>query len=150
MVFQERRERDREQPITENVEDLAHRMLQEWELAEDMHRLNDLYALSVSWRGERGHLTDPLTKVYETYESWAAQESAVALALPSNRADPLSGEGTDLARILRDHIPTGRLVVLGNKGSGKTVLLERLLHQLLEWRNPGDPVHVRIPLGIRA
>ena len=41
-------------------------------------------------------------------------------------------------------VPTGRLVVLGEPGSGKTVLVLRLVLDLLERRRSGDPVPVLV------
>jgi hypothetical protein len=44
-------------------------------------------------------------------------------------------------------VPTGRLVVLGEPGAGKTVLLVRLVLDLLARRRPGGPVPVLLPLA---
>jgi predicted NACHT family NTPase len=41
-------------------------------------------------------------------------------------------------------VPTGRLVVLGEPGSGKTVLVLRLVLDLLERRRSGEPVPVLV------
>jgi hypothetical protein len=49
-------------------------------------------------------------------------------------------------RVLRQ-VPTGRLVVLGEPGSGKTVLLIRLLLELLGERRAGTAVPVIVPLA---
>jgi NACHT domain len=44
-------------------------------------------------------------------------------------------------------VPTGRLLVLGKPGAGKTVLLVRLMLDRLSRRSPGDPVPVLVSLA---
>jgi predicted NACHT family NTPase len=58
----------------------------------------------------------------------------------------LAGEGADITRVLA-RIPTGRLVVLGEPGSGKTMLLVRLVLDLLTRRKPGSPVPFLVSLA---
>jgi hypothetical protein len=60
--------------------------------------------------------------------------------------DGLAGSGDELPDVL-DRVPTGRLVVLGEPGAGKTVLVMRLVLQLLERRQVGDPVPVLFSLA---
>ncbi|MGW7082211.1 NACHT domain-containing protein [Streptomyces sp. NPDC054871] len=146
--FDGRREGEREQPLSASADLVARRMRQHWETAEDLHRLNDDHALSVAWRSDTSGLSLDLATVREVAATWeSAAERPPSAAAPPAGGDELAGEGADLAQILRDQIPTGRLVILGRAGSGKTVLVERLLHGMLGWRSAGGPVHVRIPLG---
>ena len=58
----------------------------------------------------------------------------------------LAGEGGELADVL-DRVPTGRLVVLGEPGSGKTMLMVRLVLDLLARRAAGGPVPVLAPVA---
>ena len=58
----------------------------------------------------------------------------------------LSGTGNELIRTL-GQVPTSRLVVLGEPGAGKTVLLIRLVADLLAQRVSGEPVPVLVPLA---
>jgi hypothetical protein len=62
--------------------------------------------------------------------------------------DGLAGSGDDLPDVL-NRAPTGRLVVLGEPGAGKTVLMIRLVLQLLEpgRRQAGGPVPVLFSLA---
>ena len=55
--------------------------------------------------------------------------------------DDLAGEGGELAEVLA-RVPTGRLVVLGEPGAGKTMLMVRLVLDLLARRAAGGPVPV--------
>lgn len=58
----------------------------------------------------------------------------------------LAGTGPQIVEVL-EHIPTGRLVVLGEPGAGKTVLMIRLVRdKLLTWR-PDEPVPVLCPVA---
>jgi len=58
----------------------------------------------------------------------------------------LAGAGRDLRAVL-DRVPTGWLVVLGEPGSGKSMLALRLLLDLVERRTATDPVPVFVPLA---
>ena len=55
------------------------------------------------------------------------------------RSDDLAGKGGDLVEVLA-RVPTGRLVVLGEPGAGKTMLMVRLVLDLLARRSSGGPV----------
>lgn len=58
----------------------------------------------------------------------------------------LAGAGRDLRAVL-DRVPTGWLAVLGEPGSGKSMLVLRLLLDLVEHRTVADPVPVFVPLA---
>ena len=60
--------------------------------------------------------------------------------------EKLAGEGGELAEVL-EKVPTGRLVVLGEPGSGKTMLMVRLVLDLLAARAAGGPVPVLVPVA---
>jgi predicted NACHT family NTPase len=53
--------------------------------------------------------------------------------------DGVAGSGDQLSDVL-ERVPTGRLVVLGEPGAGKTVLMMRLVLQLLKRRQVQDGV----------
>jgi hypothetical protein len=71
--------------------------------------------------------------------SWAAAAWAAG-------PDGLAGEGDELTEVL-DKVPTGRLVVLGEPGAGKTILMVRLVLDLLARRAAGVPVPVLAPVA---
>ena len=74
--------------------------------------------------------------------SWVAADKS----LVDTWEGDLAGEDDQLAAVLA-RVPTGRLVVLGEPGSGKTVLMVRLVLDLLAHRAAGDPVPVLLPIA---
>jgi hypothetical protein len=60
--------------------------------------------------------------------------------------DDLAGSGSDLVDVLA-RVPTGRLVVLGEPGAGKTMLMVRLVLDLLARPASGGPVPVLVSLA---
>lgn len=91
-----------------------------WRDEEDQRGILDPQPLPVRWQQAPEHLTD----------RW---ESPV----------PLEGEIVDVYR----RIPSGRLVVLGRAGSGKTVLTLRFLLDFIDARKSTEPVPVIFSLS---
>lgn len=58
----------------------------------------------------------------------------------------LGGQLEDIAEVYR-RIPSGRLMVVGRAGAGKTILTLRFVSDMLKSRAPGDPVPVIFDLG---
>jgi hypothetical protein len=58
----------------------------------------------------------------------------------------LAGEGGEIADVLA-RIPTRRLMILGEPGAGKTMLLVRLVLDLLTRRQSGEPVPILVSLA---
>jgi len=58
----------------------------------------------------------------------------------------LAGADDDISRVLA-RVPTGRLIVLGQPGSGKTTLMVRLVLDLLAARGSASPVPVLVSLS---
>ena len=112
----------------------------QWESEASARRLNDPYPLPVCWIAADEPLFDSWQDIeilatsgagFSTHSSWARGPR------------DLEGEGNQLAEVLL-RVPTRRLVVLGQPGSGKTILVIRLLLDLLQSRNSGDPVPVLV------
>ena len=60
--------------------------------------------------------------------------------------DELAGTGPQITQML-ERVPTGRLVILGEPGAGKTVLMIRLVLDLLSARQSDEPVPVLCPVA---
>ena len=110
----------------------------QWAAEASVRRLNDPYPLPVSWSAADPTLTDSwdvLEKLACSWCRWRAPQPDLWASHPSE----LAGEGGDMATVLA-RIPTGRLVVLGEPGSGKTMLMVRLVLDILKDRQPRGPV----------
>ncbi|MCK9904269.1 NACHT domain-containing protein [Frankia sp. Cpl3] len=75
----------------------------------------------------------------------AVGRSGPASAAPGSGRDDLAGNGALLTAY--DRSPCGRLVVLGEPGAGKTILLLRFVLDALARRQPGQPVPLLVPLA---
>jgi len=118
--------------------ELATAVVDQWEREVEARRLNDPYPLPIGWTPAE-HLSgewNALVALATNGVGWPASTKTWATG-PS----VLEGSGNQLANIL-DQVPTGRLVVLGEPGSGKSMLMVRLVLDLLKRRSHGDAVPV--------
>ncbi|MGW1610324.1 NACHT domain-containing protein [Streptomyces sp. NPDC002285] len=100
---------------------LAVAVRRQWEAEARARRLADPYPLPVSWRG--------------------------ADVDPVGVTEGPAGRDGEIGAVFADRVPGRRLLVLGAPGSGKTLLLVRLLLALIGERAAGDPVPVLFPLA---
>jgi NACHT domain len=127
--------------LAEVADRLATAVGAQWEAEAAIRRLNDPYPLAVSWAAADPALTDPwdgLVKLAISGAGWPPHPPAGTWAAGPSE---LAGEGGELAEVLA-RVPTGRLVVLGEPGAGKTMLMVRLVLDLLSRRAEGAPVPV--------
>ncbi len=124
---------------------LAVAVRRQWEAEAELHRLNEPYALPVRWRPASPGLVEDWRALIRLATiggaGWPTPPAGGWAAGPAG----LAGEGNDLVEVL-DRVPTGRLVVLGEPGAGKTILLVRLVLGLLARRSSGWPVPVLVSL----
>jgi hypothetical protein len=121
------------------ADELAIAVGTQWEAEVRVRRLNDPYPLPVSWAAADSSLTDTwdsLVKLARTGAGWPRPPQEGSWAASS---DNLAGKGDELTEVLA-RVPTGRLVVLGEPGAGKTMLMVRLVLDLLARRVGGGPV----------
>lgn len=131
------------------ADQLAAAVHAQWVAEVALRRLNDPYALPVRWEAAPTDLVEDWSVLTRLATSdgagWPAPPATGAWA---SRPEELAGTGGQLAEVL-GRIPTGRLVLLGEPGAGKTILLARLAVDLLPAgrRAPEQPVPVLLPLA---
>jgi hypothetical protein len=124
--------------VAQVADQLAVAVGKQWSDEAALRRLNDPYPLPVSWMVADASLTDPwdsLVKLVAVGAGWPRPLDAVTWATEPD----LAGRGGELAEVLA-RVPTGRLVVLGEPGAGKTMLMIRLVLDLLAARAEGSLV----------
>jgi hypothetical protein len=120
------------------ADQLAVAVSTQWQAEAALRHLNDPDPLPVSWVPADPSLTDPwdsLMKLAGSGARWPAPPSPGAWAAGP---DDLAGAGGDLVNALA-RVPTGRLVVLGEPGAGKTVLMVGWCWTCLTAEAPGGP-----------
>lgn len=125
--------------------DLADRLAvavrRQWEAEDEVWRTSDPFRLPVGWTA-----ADPaLVEEWSLIRSAGREAPGGPVNDPGRWADGpegLSGEGSDIERVFLDRVPTRRLVLLGEPGAGKTMVMVRLLLALLDpaHRTDGGPV----------
>ncbi|MGV4925428.1 helix-turn-helix domain-containing protein [Streptomyces sp. BHT-5-2] len=125
-------------PLHETLADVAEQVAQtvaaRWRREEEQRQVHDPYPLPVRWRPVAEELTD----------HWAN----IRRMPPGSTHEPLDLSG-QLDAIVDVHrrIPSGRLVVLGRSGSGKTILTVRFVLDHLKSRGRADAVPVIFSIG---
>lgn len=109
-----------------------------------VRRLNDPYPLPVRWVASAQSFVDQWSTLTTLASSGAGWPEPTGMW--ASGPDQLSGEGSQLADVLA-RVPTGRLVVLGGPGAGKTILMMRLVLDLLARRDSGGQVPVLLSAG---
>ena len=111
-----------------------------------MWSLNDPYPLPVRWVAADASLADDWDVLVRLAGSGAGWPSLPPPDTWATGPDELAGSGNHLVKVLAQ-VPTGRLVVLGEPGAGKTMLILRLVLDLLASRASGAPVPVLASLA---
>ena len=127
------------------ADQLAVAVQTQWEAEARHRRLYDPHPLPVAWQPTELSLVEGWQDLITTATSWPGGPPTTPASWATGPAG-LAGSGNDLADTLA-RVPTGRLVVLGEPGAGKTMLLIRLLLTLLARRIAGGPVPVLVGLA---
>jgi hypothetical protein len=133
-------------PQAKAAEDLANVVRKQWEKETGLRWFHNSVErmLHVSWQpASEGEGFEPWDDLITTAKASKAAE-------PADWAPTSAGmAGSDYQQIcaVLDQVPTRRLVVLGQPGAGKTMLLIQLLQGLLDNREPGDAVPVLVSLA---
>jgi hypothetical protein len=125
------------------ADELADAVLRQWRAEAQARRLHDPYPLPVRWRAADADLVDSWTYITKFAQAGLGSPQPLDTTEWAASSEALAGTGAPLSTVLA-RIPTGRLVVLGAAGSGKTMLIVRLTLDLLAARSPGSPVPVLV------
>jgi hypothetical protein len=128
------------------ADQLAVAVGEQWRAEANLRRLNDPYPLPVSWAAADPSLTDSWESLVKLAGTGAGWPSLPPAGIWAAGPDDLAGAGGDLVEVL-SRVPTGRLVVLGEPGAGKTMLMVRLMLDLLARRAAGGPVPILASVG---
>jgi NACHT domain len=128
------------------ADELAGAVRSQWETEAEVRRLNDPYPLPVRWVAADESLADQWDVLMTLATEGAGWPSPPPPGTWATGPDDLAGEGGDLVNVLA-RVPTGRLLVLGEPGGGKTMLMVRLVLDLLARRKSGDPIPVLCSLA---
>lgn len=104
-----------------------------WSTEQQRRQIHDPRALRVEWRWAPESLTDHREVIFPPSD-------------PAGNPPPTNGNLNHIGDLYR-WLPTGRLVVLGRAGSGKTVLGVRLVLDLVANRDATMPVPVIASIG---
>ena len=133
--------------LAEIADQLAIAVGAQWDAEAAIRRLNDPYPRPAPARVA----ADPsLTDSWDLLVKLAMTGAGRAANPPTDDwaagPDELAGAGGDLVGALA-RVPTGRLVVLGEPGAGKTMLMVRLVLDLLARRPGGAPVPILVSIA---
>ncbi|MDI5973271.1 NACHT domain-containing protein [Streptomyces sp. SL13] len=128
------------------ADQLARAVQKQWDNEAEIRRVNDPYPLPVAWRAADADLVEPWHALADLARAWPGGPPGDPARWPAD-ATGLAGEDAQIGEVFSQRLPTRRLVVLGEPGAGKTVLLIRLLQDLIERRTGGGLVPVLFSLA---
>jgi hypothetical protein len=126
------------------ADQLAATVAAQWDAELKVRQVHDPFPLPVAWDPADASLADDWASIRRRAARGAWPPEPAGHPWAASPAQ-LAGRDDDLVDVL-GRVPTGRLVILGEPGAGKTVLAVRLLLGLLARRAPGGPVPVLLPL----
>ncbi|MFI6056118.1 helix-turn-helix domain-containing protein [Streptomyces violascens] len=113
--------------LAHDADELAREIRRRWRREEEQRQVHDPFPLPVRWNDAPRELTDLAVNTQRGEPGAAAHEL------------DLSGDLRSVVEVYR-RIRSGRLLVLGRAGSGKSILVVRFLLDFLAARTPNDPV----------
>ena len=133
--------------LAQIADELAGQLRSDWDREAEARGLNDPYPLPIAWTAADAPLAGDLDKL-KTLATRGAGWSAPTRENWAKGPEDLAGGGDRKLADVLAAVPTGRLVVLGEPGSGKTMLMVGLLLDLLHpGRHSGKPIPVLATLA---
>lgn len=111
---------------------LAESAIEQWADEEKLRRLHDPEPLPVQWHAAG----PPLSDYWENIRIDGVDKPL-----------RIDGRVADIATVFSSQLHRRRLVIIGEAGSGKTILAIRLLLRLVEERKDSDPVPVFLSMA---
>jgi hypothetical protein len=145
-IFRQGRHYDDVQELARLADRLAELIRGQWEDEVILRQLNNPHPLPIRWVAADESLSHDWSALTELATSGAGWPPNQNRQLWANGPEQLSGSGNDLYEVLA-RVPTGRLLVLGEPGAGKTMLMVRLVLDLLKRREDGSPVPALVSLA---
>ncbi|WP_327691738.1 NACHT domain-containing protein [Streptomyces sp. NBC_00461] len=133
-------------PLGERADQLAQAVGQQWERESQLRRLNDPYPLPVAWTAAEGEISSSWTSIMQVANSWPGGPFSDHTHW-AQELSHLAGEGSEIDKVFLERTPTRRLIILGDPGAGKTVLLIRLILSILARRESGEAVPMLFSLA---
>ncbi len=128
------------------TDELALAVRTQWQAEARVRRLDEPYALPVPWRPAHADVVEPWDILVRTSTGAPADRAALPPAWAGG-PEGLAGSDDEIVEVFTARVPGRRLLILGEPGAGKTMLLVRLLLGLLQSREAGSPVPVIFPLA---
>ncbi|MEU3872234.1 MULTISPECIES: NACHT domain-containing protein [Streptomyces] len=125
---------------------LAEAVKNQWDDEAAERRVNAPYPLPVAWHAATDDLAEPWQSLTDLACAWPGGPPGDPALWPRHAAG-LSGRGADIGEVFAERVPTRRLILLGEPGAGKSVLLIRLLQDLIARRTEHAPVPVLFALA---
>lgn len=142
----DRREHADSLGLTAMTDELALAVRTQWQAEARVRRLDEPYALPVPWRPARADAVEPWDILVRTSTGAPADRAATPPAWAGG-PEGLAGSDGEIVEVFTARVPGRRLLILGEPGAGKTMLLVRLLLGLLQSREAGSAVPVIFPLA---
>jgi hypothetical protein len=142
---QSSRSADKPATVVDDADQFAAIVREQWEKEYEVRKFNDpTRQLTVSWAAADPALTVRWDELVEAAHGLGWQKGTRASAWASG-PQGITGLEDQLPVVL-GRVPTGWLVVLGGPGYGKSMLMLRLVLDMVKQRGSGEPVPVFVPM----
>jgi hypothetical protein len=144
----DRRSEDESASLESVVDELAAAVRDQWYDEAARRQLNDPSPLPVRWRAADLDLVTPWAELERLARHGVGWPQPLSGGVWAGAPEELEGGEDELAEVWKK-VPTGRLLVLGEPGAGKTMLLVRLVLDLLAAgrRSPGSQVPLLVSVA---